>query len=101
VEPIYIYIYIYLVNKLHWSCFFSILEIDGKLIFFDIFMDHKHPMFFGVQLYIAILKGVSRHLDLPRSCLRSSDKTFCLYRCWWANDIVYIIVVSSYIAEMY
>jgi hypothetical protein len=39
----------------------------------DIFMDHKHPIFWGVQLYMAILKRVSRHLGLPPLLLSLLD----------------------------
>jgi hypothetical protein len=39
----------------------------------DIFMDPKHPIFWGVQLYMAILKRVSRHLGLPPLLLSLLD----------------------------
>ena len=63
----------------------------------DIFMDPKHPIFWGVQLYMAILKGVSRHLGLHLSCLGSSGKTFA-YIDVGGQTVLYI---SLYIAEMY
>jgi hypothetical protein len=36
-------------------------------------MDHTHPIFWCVQLYIAISKGVSRHLGLPPLLLSLLD----------------------------
>ena len=33
----------------------------------DIYMDHQKHILWGVQLYMAILKMVSRHLGLPMS----------------------------------